>query len=533
LLCLALSWFQSNAQNDKGLVPQVPLVGTTRRLALAIGNKDYPWRPLTNPINDATDVAAALKLDGFEVHLVTNAKEREMKAAIRKFTEAIRPGDFAFVYYSGHGVEVKGTNYLLPIDMSADASEYEVEDEAVSAQRIVGDLNSQGAGVEVLVLDACRDNPLRANRSTGGGLAPMEGLGSLVVFATQAGRTASDNTEGHNGLFTKYLLKALQMNGVSFDDAVRNVARQMAAETNRKQVPAIYGLLETPVYLAYTPNPPDLAQPLVGNGGSYPTSTQATLVVSCDIQCRWKLDGVEKGVIEPGDAASAVVVAGEHLLMAESVDGRDRTTKTITGSAGQSRLLSFALKDARERRGAAAAQTDGSSHPQVNQSAPTAEQHSATPPSDLSSRSTLNDGATISCAGMGSRKSLFLFTDSGSTETAGSVLCGSSVRIEKVDQLLKWSEVITSSGRSGWILNQFLTQKAAFDQASGHALVDCSLLPGRKSLLLFTDAIEGMGDLVTCGSAVSLLDKDVNRYKIRTKQGREGWLPSEYIKVID
>lgn len=226
-----------------------------RRLGLVIGNKEYPWSSLSNPVNDATDVAAALKRDGFDVVLVIDAKEHELKSAIRRFTESVRPGDFAFVYYSGHGVEVKGINYLLPIDIPRDADEYEVEDEAVSAQRIVGDLSSQGTAVDILVLDACRDNPLRASRSTGGGLAPMEGLGSLVVFATQAGRTASDNTKGHNGLFTSYLLKALQMNGVSFDDAVRDVARQMAAETNRKQVPAIYGLLEMPVYLA-TAEPP-------------------------------------------------------------------------------------------------------------------------------------------------------------------------------------------------------------------------------------------------------------------------------------
>jgi hypothetical protein len=104
------------------------------------------------------------------------------------------------------------------------------------------------------VLDACRNNPLRAARSSGGGgLAPMEGLGSLVVFATEAGHTASDNNAGRNGLFTQYLLKALAMKGVSLDDAIRDIARQMASDTNRKQIPAIYGLLEKPVYLAAPP----------------------------------------------------------------------------------------------------------------------------------------------------------------------------------------------------------------------------------------------------------------------------------------
>ena len=255
LLCaISLPCVHGAAQQDKGLEPAQSESG--RRLALVIGNANYPWKPLVNPINDATDVAAALSRVGFNnghVVPVTNLNEHDMKRAVRDFVESIRPGDFAFIYYSGHGVEVRGTNYLLPTDIPADATEGEVEDEAVPAQRIAGDLDGQGAAVKVLVLDACRDNPLRATRSTGGGLVPMEGLGSLVIFATEAGHTASDNTEGRNGLFTKYLLRALNMRGVPLDDAVRDVARQMAVDTNRRQVPAIYGLLESPVILINGP----------------------------------------------------------------------------------------------------------------------------------------------------------------------------------------------------------------------------------------------------------------------------------------
>ena len=255
LLCaFAVLLGAGHAQMTKGLQPE-PAEGG-RRLALVVGNKDYLWKPLANPVNDATDVATALSRDGFNggtVRPMFNLKEHDFKRAVREFVESVKPGDFAFFYYSGHGVEVKGTNYLLPVDLPAEATEGEVEDEAVSAQRIAGDLEGQGAAVKVLVLDACRDNPLRAARSMGGGLAPMEGLGSLIVFATEAGRTASDNTEGRNGLFTQYLLRALAREGVSLDDAVRDVARQMAAETNRRQVPAIYGLLEEPVFLASGP----------------------------------------------------------------------------------------------------------------------------------------------------------------------------------------------------------------------------------------------------------------------------------------
>jgi uncharacterized caspase-like protein len=158
----------------------------SRRLALVIGNKEYPWKPLTNPVNDATDVAAALEQAGFKgnVKLVFNTQHDAMKRAVRDFVASVHPGDFAFVYYSGHGVEVKGVNYLLPVDLPANATEDEVEDDGVSAQRIASDLDDHGAAIKVIVLDACRDNPIKASRSAGGGLAPREGLGSLIVFAT-------------------------------------------------------------------------------------------------------------------------------------------------------------------------------------------------------------------------------------------------------------------------------------------------------------------------------------------------------------
>jgi uncharacterized caspase-like protein len=125
--------------------------GPTRRLALVIGNKDYPWKPLVNPVNDATDVAAALEQAGFKgnVQRVFNAPHDAMKRAVRDFVASVHPGDFAFVYYSGHGVEVKGINYLLPIDIAANATADEVEDDAVSAQRIASDLDDRGAAISM------------------------------------------------------------------------------------------------------------------------------------------------------------------------------------------------------------------------------------------------------------------------------------------------------------------------------------------------------------------------------------------------
>jgi hypothetical protein len=332
-----------------------------------------------------------------------------MKSVVRQFVESVHKNDFAFVYYSGHGMEVGGTNYLLPIDLPANASAGEVEDDAVSAQRIASELDDRGAAVKVIVLDACRDNPIKGSRSAGGGLAPMEGLGSLIVFATEAGRTASDNSASRNGLFTRYLLKALTARGVSLDDAVRDVARQMASDTNRQQVPAIYGLLEAPVFLVTGPvtvnvspaqpepdaaleawnaikdthNPQDFddfitafpqspyaaSARLVANrlrrestASSQPkppnpevsrrsaSEGPSTLVVSCDLACSWSVDGIAQGTIQPGDATRTQVAPGDHMLIATTSDGRDRTSQNITGAANTSKVVALALKPVREER---------------------------------------------------------------------------------------------------------------------------------------------------------------------------------------
>ena len=146
--------------------------------------------------------------------------------------------------YSGHGVEVRGENHLLPVDLPSDATELSIQDDAVSAQRLLRELGHKGAGVKVLILDACRDNPLLPSRSGARGLARMEGRGSLIVFATEAGQMASDR-----GIFTHYLIEALRV-PAPLDYLMPLVSRKAARETGERQVPAVYGLLRTNVFLA-------------------------------------------------------------------------------------------------------------------------------------------------------------------------------------------------------------------------------------------------------------------------------------------
>ena len=160
----------------------------------------------------------------------------------RGFIEKLRSDDVAFVYYSGHGMEIRGENFLVPVDFPSNATELEARDESYSAQQLLRSLEETNARVRLMFLDACRDNPLRPTRSGSGGLGRMDGQGTLIVFATGAGQTADDNLTGANGLFTSYLLKALPTPGVPIDQLIKQVARDVH-RVREKQTPAIYGLL--------------------------------------------------------------------------------------------------------------------------------------------------------------------------------------------------------------------------------------------------------------------------------------------------
>jgi formylglycine-generating enzyme required for sulfatase activity len=240
LLALLLLCVPGGAQ-DRTVVPP----GTTRagtRHALVIGNKDYPRQPLTNPVNDATDLAAALKAAGFAVALETNLNRDGMYKALDTFTGKLTPGDAALVYFSGHGLEVQGQNYLLPVDFDA-AAEYQVRGRALNAGEILEALRPRGVAVSILILDACRNNPYRSwARSRSGGLAALQADqadGAFIAFAAAPGQVASDNPTGRNGLFTKHLKEAIQQPGLSIDEVFSRVREQVFRESGTGQRPYV------------------------------------------------------------------------------------------------------------------------------------------------------------------------------------------------------------------------------------------------------------------------------------------------------
>ncbi len=208
-----------------------------QRVALVIGNSAYKDAPLRNPANDATDVAAVLKGLGFNVRLLTNVNRRQIVEAVREFGGRIRRGGVGFFYYAGHGVQSRCRNFLIPIGAQVEG-EMDLEFEALDANRVLAQMDEAGNRVNIVVLDACRDNPFaRSFRSASRGLAQLDAArGSFLAYATAPGSVAADGT-GRNGIYTKHLLESLKQPDTRLENVFKRVRLQVAKETGNKQIP--------------------------------------------------------------------------------------------------------------------------------------------------------------------------------------------------------------------------------------------------------------------------------------------------------
>ena len=215
--------------------------GTERRVALVIGNATYKVKPLKNPVNDSTDMARSLRSVGFDVIEANNTTLTQMREVTRRFADKLGNSDVGLVYYSGHGVEVKGKNYLIPVNADI-KREYEVVDQAFDASQFLEMMdNIRGPNnkrVNILIVDACRNNELQKSwRSTNNGLARMDAPGgTFISFATAPGRVAADGM-GRNSPYTKHLLQALKQPNVPIEQVFKVVRRNVMEETKGEQIP--------------------------------------------------------------------------------------------------------------------------------------------------------------------------------------------------------------------------------------------------------------------------------------------------------
>lgn len=218
------------------LIPKIAISASERRTALVIGNGNYKLYPLRNPVNDAIDITNALRGLGFSVTLKTNVDQRIMEDSIRRFGRKLKKGGVGLFYFAGHGLQVKGINYLIPVGANID-SEADVKYETVNAGRVLTQMEVAENILNIVILDACRDNPFaRSFRSVERGLAKMDApTGSILAYATSPGSIALDGN-GRNGLYTSILLKHIKTPGLEIGRLFRRVRSDVMEVSNKKQI---------------------------------------------------------------------------------------------------------------------------------------------------------------------------------------------------------------------------------------------------------------------------------------------------------
>ena len=239
---------------DAGAIPAEP------RTALVIGNGAYGESPLRNPVNDARDMAAKLRELGFQVIERLDANRQTMRQALRDFEQQLRQQrGVGLFYYAGHGVQLKGQNYLIPVGVDI-RQEFEIPDEGVDADAVLRAMESAGNGLNIVILDACRNNPFA--RSLGSrGLTRMEGpVGTFIAYATAPGAISKDGT-GRNSPYTQNLLTAMSTPGLSLEQVFKQVLVGVERETGGSQVPWVASSLRGEFYFlppapAAAPAPP-------------------------------------------------------------------------------------------------------------------------------------------------------------------------------------------------------------------------------------------------------------------------------------
>jgi uncharacterized caspase-like protein len=211
------------------------------RVALIIGNSNYsmPGLRLANPGNDAATMQRALQRAGFETIVKLNAKRIDFYRAVDEFTAKIArdPHAVGLFYYAGHGVQAEGTNYLIPVDAEIE-SDADLEASAFEVGRVLRAMKAAHNEMNIVVLDACRDNPLPRTRGIERGLARMDApSGTFIAYAAAPDQTAQDGRTAANGVFTAEFVKAMAESGMPLEQMFKKVIAGVKADTHGRQQP--------------------------------------------------------------------------------------------------------------------------------------------------------------------------------------------------------------------------------------------------------------------------------------------------------
>ena len=223
---------------DRGVVAVAEQRDANRKVALVIGNGAYRGQPLPNPALDAEAMAKALRELGFDVVSITDADRTRSVRALSEFRGRLKGAGVALFYFAGHGVQMDGQNYLLPVDTDM-GSEDQVKYNTVRLEDVMETLAQAATPVKIVILDACRNNPFQRTRGAAGGLAAISQApeGTLIAYSTSPGRVAKDGNPGENGLYTQHLLAALREPGRGIEDVFKITRARVAAASKGQQIP--------------------------------------------------------------------------------------------------------------------------------------------------------------------------------------------------------------------------------------------------------------------------------------------------------
>ena len=215
------------------------VTGNGSRVALVIGNAKYERSPLSNPVNDARDISASLTKLGFDVVTVVNGTRRQMEEAIIDLGKRSDAGSVALFYYSGHGIQNNGHNYLIPIGANI-ASAADLEYECTDVNRVLSNLEEAQCTMNIVVLDACRDDPFSKSWARSASSQGLTGInapfGTLIAYATAPGSVAIDGA-GRHSPFSQAFLNTLSVPGLSLFDFFQQIQQSVQQETGGKQIP--------------------------------------------------------------------------------------------------------------------------------------------------------------------------------------------------------------------------------------------------------------------------------------------------------
>jgi Caspase domain len=221
--------------------PSQPILANTdtaqKRIALVIGNSTYISKPLKNPVNDADDMTAFLKGAGFKVIEIKNADIFQLRSSIKNFEENLSAYDVGLIYYSGHGIEFKGSNYLIPVDAQL-RNEQDIPRQGYDISSILAKMSKANKKTTIFILDACRNNPVFSQyRSAADGLTQMAApSGAIIAFSAAPGQVASDGN-GRNSPYTAALLTKARVPNKKIEDILKETSQKVSDDTGGRQIP--------------------------------------------------------------------------------------------------------------------------------------------------------------------------------------------------------------------------------------------------------------------------------------------------------